>query len=167
MTNTTSELPIPEGFDVVPDGVRTIIRWRWYSPSVWAMFFFCIAWDAFLIFWYSLAFSHKAQGGGINLIMIIFPIAHVAVGVGLTYSVICTFLNRTDVILTANELRVASHPMPWIGNVRLNPMTLTSFGVRNRGRSRNNADTFDVMYVSNNREKTLIKGLAKQEQAEY
>jgi hypothetical protein len=33
--------------------------WRWFTPSVIFLVFFCIAWDSFLIFWYSMAFNSK------------------------------------------------------------------------------------------------------------
>ena len=46
----------------------------------------------------------------------VFPLVHVAVGVGLTYSVLATLFNRTEVELTADSLRVRHGPIPWKGS---------------------------------------------------
>lgn len=55
------------------------VHWRWFEPSLFLLMFFCIAWDSFLVFWYTMAFTHNGPW-----IMIVFPMAHLAVGVGLT-----------------------------------------------------------------------------------
>ena len=33
------------------------IRRRWFAPMFLFLVFFCVAWDGFLIFWYSVAFG--------------------------------------------------------------------------------------------------------------
>jgi hypothetical protein len=160
--------PIPEGLDLISEGANAVIRYRWFTHTVWAILLFCIAWDSFLVFWYSKALTPKADGT-FELMAILFPICHVGVGMGLTYYVLCTFLNQTDVLFSTNELRVSTHPLPWIGDVTLQPSNLTLFSTRMRhSGGRNNTTSFDVMYVdSSNHEKTLIKSLPKEEQAEY
>ncbi|MCK6447327.1 MAG: hypothetical protein L6Q99_13130 [Planctomycetes bacterium] len=94
------------------DGVELTLRW--FSPVVWFLVFFVIAWDGFLVFWYSIALREEAPW-----IMAVFPIAHLAIGVGLTYFVVATFLNRTTVTATRDRLRVRHGPLPWLGNVEL------------------------------------------------
>ena len=85
--------------------------WRWFGWQYVPLAFFCVAWDAFLIFWYSLAFGSKDT----PWIMIVFPIGHLAVGVGLTYMVVTGFLNRTRIDLSRSALTVRHGPLPWIG----------------------------------------------------
>ena len=85
------EVPIPERFKVVRSANELIVSWRWWKAQFVFLLFFCIAWDAFLLFWYFGAPS----GGG--LIFKIFPIAHVAVGVGLSYYVLTGFVNHTTI----------------------------------------------------------------------
>lgn len=87
---------------------------RWYAPKYIFMAFFCVAWDSFLVFWYSTVLSHGASGG--NLIAIVFPVAHVAVGVGLTYSTLTGFLNRTKITVRNGTLSLRHGPLPWAGN---------------------------------------------------
>lgn len=93
-----------------PRGTFTLRR-RWFQPQHVFLLFFCIAWDSFLVFWYGSAFGTDAPW-----LMIVFPVAHVAVGVGLTYSVIAGFVNRTTLTLTSDALTVHHGPIPWRGN---------------------------------------------------
>lgn len=107
-------VPLPERFEVSSGDGELLIRWRWFKPSQHiATLFFCIAWDSFLFFWYSMALfgSKKAPW-----LMIVFPIAHVAVGVSLTYATIAGFLNRTWVRATRAGISIRHTPLPWKGN---------------------------------------------------
>lgn len=87
-------------------------QWRWFTWHYIPLLFFCIAWDAFLIFWYSMAFGSDDT----PWLMIVFPIGHVAVGVGLTYTLLTGFLNRTRVELARSALTVRHGPLPWYRN---------------------------------------------------
>ena len=51
--------------------------------------------------------------------MIVFPIAHLAVGVGLTYSTLAGFLNRSYVVIDRDAFSVSHGPLPWLGNLRV------------------------------------------------
>ena len=73
-----AKAPLPPKFKVEDDGVSTRLTWRWFNFTHIFLIFFCIAWDSFLVTWYGIAFTQKDA----PLIMIIFPIAHVAVGGG-------------------------------------------------------------------------------------
>lgn len=120
-------VPLPERVTLreLPDGVE--LRVRWFTPLVWFLLFFVIAWDSFLIFWYSLA-----ARDGMPWIMAVFPVAHVAVGVGLTYFVVATFLNTTIVTATRDRLRVRHGPVPWFGNHDLASDDLAQFFCKER-----------------------------------
>ena len=91
-------------------GELTLTR-RWFGPQHLFMLFFCIAWDAFLVFWYGIAI----KSGG-PWIMFVFPIAHLAVGVGITYSALCGLLNRTVIQIKDGVLSVRHGPIPARGN---------------------------------------------------
>jgi hypothetical protein len=88
------------------------IHWRWFSAGFIFLAFFCVAWDSFLIFWYSMALTMKH----VPWLMVVFPVAHVAVGIGLTYAVLAGFLNSTTVEVGQNELSIRHFPLPWSGN---------------------------------------------------
>ena len=106
--------PRPREVSLQKRSDRLEISWRWFSWKYLPLAFFCIAWDSFLCFWYSIAFSTGAPW-----IMIVFPIAHLAIGVGLTYSTLAGFLNRSFVEIDRKYFSVSHGPLPWIGNIRV------------------------------------------------
>jgi len=105
---------MPASVKIEKDGQSARIVQRWFSLKYVPLAFFCVAWDAFLCFWYSMAF-----GGSMPWIFIVFPIAHLAVGVGLTYSTLCGFVNRTVLEITRDELAVWFEPLPWLGEKKI------------------------------------------------
>lgn len=106
---------IPEKIAVEDTGSQVCFRWRWYSWSIWFLVFFCITWDSFLIFWYSLAIVNP----GMPWLFFVFPIAHVAVGIGLTYYTLAALFNSTTVTVDHEAVRIRHGPIPWPGNVTL------------------------------------------------
>jgi hypothetical protein len=103
-------VPTPASVRIIKDGQGACMIQRWFSWKYVPMALFAIFWDGFLIFWYSMAFSTGAP-----LVAKLFPIFHVAVGIGITYSTLAGFLNRTNVELTRDELAVWFEPLPWLG----------------------------------------------------
>lgn len=91
---------------------------RWFTPQIFFLLFFCIAWNAFLIGWYAIGSSMPGPFG-MKLIMFVFPIVHVAVGVGLLYTVLAGLLNRTVIEAGHGIIRVRHGPIPAKGNLRL------------------------------------------------
>jgi hypothetical protein len=92
----------------------TLIQ-RWFSFKYIPLAFFAVAWDSFLIFWYSMAL----HSDHVPWIMVVFPIAHVAVGIGLTYSTIAGILNRTILRVTPETISVRFEPLPWKGKKQI------------------------------------------------
>jgi len=115
-------VPIPEHFTVEDDGQSLTIRQRWFQWALVFLLFFAIAWDSFLVGWYWMLTSGPFGGdqgmpGPFKLIFFVFPIAHVAVGVGLTYFVLAGFLNSTVIRVAHGILSVRHGPLPWRGNL--------------------------------------------------
>lgn len=102
---------MPKGYSMENEGADLVITRRWLSWKYVAMLVFCVFWDGFLVFWYTMAFT---KGG--PLVMKLFPVLHVAVGVFLTYTTMAGFLNRTRITLNTLELRIKHYPLPWPGN---------------------------------------------------
>lgn len=177
-------VPLPPGLTVVEDevgqrsdgayrrspgfGERLVIQRKWFSYELIGLLFFCIAWDAFLIFWYSMATKGPA---GWNLIAVIFPVAHVAVGVGLTYRTIAGFLNSTWITVADGALTIKHAPLPWLGNRTIPTDTVkqlfcekvTSSG--NRGGSSTNYSLSAM--TRDGRKVPLVKSLPSHDQALY
>jgi hypothetical protein len=104
-------LPQPPRMKLEEWGRTLRISWRWFAWSYVALAGFCVFWDGFLIFWYSIAFANHGP-----LMMKLFPALHLAVGVSLTYSVLTGFLNRTVVEVNDTGLSIWHGPLPWWGN---------------------------------------------------
>jgi hypothetical protein len=68
-----------------------------------------------------MAFHNPGPGA---LIMIIFPVAHLAAGVGITYFTIAVLANRTVVTVAGNDLRIRHRPVPWRGNRNVDASTI-------------------------------------------
>jgi hypothetical protein len=91
------------------------IEFKWYTPVAFFFLFFTIIWNAFLLFWYSMAFA-----GGAPIIFVLFPLIHVAVGLGLIYFTTCQFLNKTNIEIDDEYLSIRHSPIPWWrGNVEI------------------------------------------------
>ena len=101
--------------EVSRQGSRLSIQRRWFGLHLLFLLFFCIAWDGFLIFWYSIALTQE----NVPWIMVVFPVGHLAVGVGLTYYVVAGFMNRTEIACDGSTLSVRHFPLPWPGALTL------------------------------------------------
>ncbi|HSU65877.1 MAG TPA: hypothetical protein VLJ39_03305, partial [Tepidisphaeraceae bacterium] len=95
-------IPRPANMHVEHQGRRLTIHWRWFTPAALFMALFCVAWDSFLLFWYSMALHDHH----VPWIMVVFPIVHVAVGIGLTYATLCAFVNTTTIELSPDALLI-------------------------------------------------------------
>ena len=84
------------------------ISYRWFGALTLFTLVFAIAWNAFLVFWYSIALSADAPW-----IMIVFPIGHVAVGIGVAKGALAGLLNKTRFELDGAALRATVGPIRW------------------------------------------------------
>jgi hypothetical protein len=151
-------LPISRRLHIEEFGGVLRIRWRWFAASCIFLAFFCVAWDSFLVFWYSMALGHQ----GAPWIMKVFPIGHVAIGIGLTYATLCGFLNGTTVTAGQDALTVSHGPLPWSGNRTLASGSIRQIHCEQRRSNNNNngaAWTYDLFAtLSDGRKLKLLSG---------
>ncbi|MBN1344564.1 MAG: hypothetical protein JXQ73_17875 [Phycisphaerae bacterium] len=157
------DVPMPKAITVDPWGHDLTITRRWFSWIHVFLVFFCIAWDSFLVFWYFMAFTEKSP-----LIFKIFPIFHLATGVGLTYFTIAGFLNRTVIKVASGILSVRHTPLPWPGNHRIETAGLDQIYCTEE--IRHGEDNASFNYVVNakltdGRKVKLLTGLDEPDQA--
>ncbi len=159
---------LPERFSVEQGhGDLLRIRWRWFKPVALFLFFFCLAWDSFLILWYSMGVTMTT---GVQFLFFVFPLGHVAVGVGLTYYTAALFLNRTTVTVRRRELRVSHTPLPWWGPPPIPVGDLEQIYVERKVSHNKKGTTvlFQVMAVTRNHTgRKLVTGLTELGQALY
>jgi len=129
MSNKPARIPIPEKFNV-RDGLQSMeISYRWKSPVFYFLAFFAIFWNGFLVFWYTAVFSMPMDDNA-NLIFALFPILHVAVGLGLAYYTICGFLNTTYVKVNHREIDISFAPLPFLGTKNLSTAEVEQYSTR-------------------------------------
>lgn len=164
----TAERPVvpqPRGIMVDDLGGRLRLVRRWFRWPLLFLVFFCVAWDGFLVFWYSIAFTQNAPW-----IMVVFPVAHVAVGVGLTYFVLCGFLNSTSIEVESGGLRIRHGPLPWWGNRTIETADLKQLYCQRRVRSSRNgtSETYELhAQLANGTQLKLLSGLEEAQDALY
>lgn len=94
----------------VQDAGKTLhVSLRWRHWKFYPLAFFCVLWDGFMIFWFTMAIASGAWP------MALFGSLHAAVGVALTYYTVCGFVNRTTVYVGDGRIAVAHEPLPWPG----------------------------------------------------
>lgn len=104
-------VPLPKRIQIENWGGELKIIRSWFSPLIFLLVFFCVIWNGFLVFWYTMAF-----GNDVPLMMKLFPIGHIAVGVTLAYFALAGFLNKTKISVGHQGLTVRHGPLPWLGN---------------------------------------------------
>ncbi len=158
--------PVPKGVTVTDDGVTRTLRFRWFTPAAFFLLFFCIAWDSFLVFWYSKAVG---MGPKVPWLMVVFPIAHVAVGIGLTYYTLCLFVNRT-LVTVDSALRVDHGPLFWSGQALLPADDITALYCEmqvSRGKGGPSVTYLVKAVTTDGREVTLLARLDTLPQAKF
>lgn len=146
-----------------PEGV--IISRRWFHPRYIFLAFFCVVWDVFLLFWYSMAFSMGGSG-----IMMLFPLLHVAFGIGLTYSTLAGFVNTSTITLNRQEIRVEHAPLPYPGNKTIPAADVRQVYTQEILRQTKNgtSTSYNLSAVTRDGEKLdLLKGLDSPEAGLY
>jgi hypothetical protein len=159
----TPSSTIPEGLELINDAEGITIRKVWRTWLVAPLAVFAIFWDGFLFFWYSQALSSPNAG----LMILLFPMIHVAAGVGITYYVVASLFNKTDVVISLSGIKVSTYPIPWFGNKEVKREEITDIIVRERTGNRNRR-TYAVMYVDFTRkERKLVASIPESDQAEF
>lgn len=157
-------MPLPDGLRVSERAGMLRLERRWFRPMLFFLLLFCIAWNGFLVFWY----KHVGSDG--DILAIVFPIAHVAAGVFLTYSTIAGFVNRTTVAAGEHYLTIRHGPLPWPGQREIAVRDLQQlFCQEHVTRVK---DGTSVSYSLNavlqsGRKLALVKGLPEADQALY
>jgi len=91
------------------------LHWRWRTWLVVPLLFFCLFWDGFLVLWYTIAFTQLKGKDADFWMMTLFPVGHLAVGLGLTYFVLASLFNRTVIRIQQGILSIQHGPFYWHG----------------------------------------------------
>ena len=159
----TPSSTIPEGLELINEADGITIRKVWLTWLIAPLAIFALVWDGFLFFWYAQALSQPNT----PFMILFFPIAHIAVGVGITYYVVASLFNKTDVVISLSGIKVSTYPVPWFGNKEVKREEITDIIVRERIGNRNRR-TYAIMYVDFSRkERKLVASIPESDQAEF
>lgn len=173
----TLPAPMPERItrEVLPSGLR--LSYRWLSPAAYFLVFFCVFWNGFLVAWYAGATAgldwSKGFGAalaGPQAMMLLFPLIHVAVGVGLTYYTVCCFVNRTVIDVSPREISVRIGPLPWRGNRTVAPTQVAQIYREEVVRHTKNGQSISYHVsaaLKDGKKLKLLSGLSAADQALY
>jgi hypothetical protein len=159
----TTQVGIPDRFEIEEGGGTLRIRWKWPRIMAVPLAIFTVAWDSFLISWYSSLLAH----GTAPRAMMFFPIAHVAAGLVLPYVALAFFLNSSFVEVGEGTLKVGHRPLPFPGKRTISAGDVRQlFCVERTGRK--GSVTYDVMaQLASGRETKLIPGLSTDREARF
>jgi hypothetical protein len=167
MLGKYTEIGMPDGINIDKNFQGLRITRKWFGFKFILLTLFVVIWDAFLINWYAMAFSSSFQSA-FDVMFIIFPLFHVALGMGLSYYVLAGYFNKTIIDVDFNSITVRHGPIPFWGNKEVSSKTITQLYCKGDefpgGRS--SYRTFAVHAItSEQRNIKLLTGLDNSEQA--
>ncbi len=160
--------PKPKRFVVEEIGSELTISYRWFTPVLFFMVFFCLFWDGFMVMWYSIAISQILNGQPAGWAMAAVGLLHLAIGIGITYSTLASFLNRTEIKLSGGTLTVRHGPMRWSGNHTLRMDEILQFYCSDKIQSnrRRHWRTYQLNVLKKDGSKVvLLSGLGEAEES--
>lgn len=153
--------PQPARMELTRDGDALAITWRWRRWRHLYTAAFAAVWDAVLIGWYA---------SGVDAGAFLFSLAHLAVGVVVTYEAAAGLLNRTTVRASPGQLQIRHAPLPWRGTRTIARDTLDQLYVRRIERAGSNSTTVTWQLsalLTTGRELPLVRGLPDVAEARY
>jgi hypothetical protein len=161
------EVGLPDKLEINRRGSEIEIVRTWFGPQVLFMTVFAVFWDGFLYFWYSKLGELK---GGMDSMAFYFPMIHVAVGAGITYYVLCGWLNRTRITVGRSKVSVRHGPLPWFGNLEMDATAIKQLFAKEIISSSRSGNTvrYDLNALTRDgRNIKFISGIENSDQALY
>jgi len=158
------DLGLPDKLELHHGGSGIEIVRKWLGWQTLVLTAFAVFWCGFLFFWYSIALPMG------DTFMTLFPLIHVAVGIGLAYRALAGWVNTTRIAVDQGRLSVRHGPLPWLGNKDLDGSNLKQLYSKEKiSQGRNSTTiTYEVhALTANGRNEKLVSGLDSSEQALY
>lgn len=160
---TRPSVAMPEKFEVLKLRSSLDISYKWYSPMYIFLAFFALFWNGFMAVWYYIALTEGVW------MMAAFGILHLAVGVGLIYTVLAGFFNSTHINVTQARLKILHEPLLWRGNQELETSEIDQIFSKmqvNRGKNGSTSLTYHLCMVDvSGKHIKLLTNLETPEQA--
>lgn len=108
---------------VVEEEDGLVLSYKWFSPKAFFLLFFSIFWNAITV---SALVGAGAAGSAL------FLLPFLAVGLGVGYSAIATFVNKTSLKVSEDSLQIGSGPLPWFDRKKIPIETIKQFYVQEK-----------------------------------
>jgi hypothetical protein len=155
----------PYRLSAAPHPHVVLVR-RWFRPMLLFMAVWCVIWDTGLISFYAAAlFGRHAHAHATAPLW--FPLLHVGVGIAVTYTTICGFVNTTRIAIENGALSVRHGPLPWPGNRDVAIASIAQLFCREHVGSKGSRRYSVNALLKQGTTTTLLKGLTDAEQALY
>ncbi len=97
-------IEMPKRFEISNGPEGFVIRRKWLGPEIYFLFFFCLAWNGFMIFFISLARTFS---------FIMIP--HLTVGIVVAYAALAHLFNTTTITILYDAISLRHAPVPVLG----------------------------------------------------
>ncbi|MBN1935440.1 MAG: hypothetical protein JW934_12300 [Anaerolineae bacterium] len=157
------DLGLPNGMEMFNNGDSFAITRRWFSLSTIFLTVFAVFWDGFLACFYIMLATPNT-----NPSVFLFPLIHVAIGVGLTYYALAGYINKTHIYVDHSTISIRHAPLPSFGNKTIDASDIKQVYVkRHVSHSRRGTSvTFQVCALTHSEKNLkLLSGLSSDEQA--
>jgi hypothetical protein len=155
-------LGIPEGWSEGTDGQGLLLRRRWRGPTAYFLLLFCLFWDGIVgVFWLGALGGALEQSGEVSEAPpIFFLLPHTLVGLGLTYVMLASLLNTTELRVGGGRLTVRHGPVPWWGSRDVPTAGLRQLFVSESSVRVNRRPTYNLCYLDDGSvARTLVSSL--------
>ena len=161
------DVGIPEGMNIGSTSEGLKIERKWFSSKTLFLTVFAVFWNGFLFNWY----SNVPDLGSLtkeNMMVVLFPLLHVSVGLGLTYYVIASYFNKTTVTVNHSSLESKISPIPFGFKKSISSTSIEQVYCKEITKQTRNGSSvsFEVRVILKNRSNIrLVSGLESSEQA--
>ena len=177
----------PKGLFIEVNNEVLTIRRRWWSWSAQNLYGlgFIVVWDGFLFVWYYVQFGMLSSDffSGMMasitwIVPLVFPIAHLLMGVVYTYGMACVVLNSSTLTVDGDDLSVKHGPLGPFAGIETPRFLIKQIYVTERGAvrpkkrrslfQRPSLGRFDVVVrYHSGKNQVLLEGLPRFEQAVF
>lgn len=127
----------PDGFRLYERDGRLVIRRNWFSGSSYVLLAISIG---ILAIGYYTAIVQEKGTFGVWLLVI--------AAIVLTYVNLCSFINRTDVLISSEIIQVKIGPLPWRMTVSVDPIEISQVFCKRHSYSTDNRNRIEFQLVS-------------------
>lgn len=137
---------------------------KWFGGQIIFLTLFAVFWNVFLFRFYA------SMNEDADIFAKLFPLIHVAVGIGVTYYAIAGWFNKSNIFVSRETIEINHRPVPWFGNKKLAASDLKQLYAKEKISNNRNGTTvtYEVHAILRNGKNTkLLSGLESSEQALY